>query len=236
MSNILVSNGANKKESSGVKNPQKLAGIVTKADSNLKFLFREFSQLKENLEKMMIGQDGLALWSGEEAYAFFEIAVKNNNNNLADYAYAYNQVSALSNVLTRLYPKIWAGLKSKDGSNVKLNCSILKVPASVDVNAAIVNPSAADYKAKIDLNYTNIEKYFKALSGHLTDAKKCFAGSGWDKNLNSAATRCKNQASYCAKRRKNLTERFRYGIWEAKIYDLEKRVENISKSSDSAGA
>ena len=83
-----------KKETTGIKNKVKARANIEKIDENMYLLAKEIKSLNENLRTMMGGNENGPYWNGVKAKAFYELAVKNLENNIRDYQKAYDRLAA----------------------------------------------------------------------------------------------------------------------------------------------
>lgn len=213
----------------GFKNKNKVSKAIQSADKNLQQIAKIFKSLNENLSAMMKGTEGIAYWSGEEAYAFYKIGVSNNNNNLLDYEAAYKIVEAVNSGLWKQLNMANIPLDSKNGATVKKLYTLNK-PSETIKDSAIVDTKAKDYKSKIEQNYKDLTTYFGKISDDLKQIKKYSKGTGFTKELGKAATRCTNQAKFCTNRRNQLNEYFKYGQYEARLSSLEAKLAALNSS------
>ena len=90
-----------------VKNKDTLKKNVVNINTYMAKIAEELKLLSNNLNTLMKGKDGVAYWDGDDAVRFYNIAVSNLKNDIADYVTARNELE----VLGRIYELVNAGYK-----------------------------------------------------------------------------------------------------------------------------
>ena len=86
---------AKSREKRGVS--KKIKTDVISMAGTLKSLYKDLQDLNAALNEMMKGTNGSGpYWNGRKARVFYTKAVKNLENNIKDYNYAYNVVNSLA--------------------------------------------------------------------------------------------------------------------------------------------
>lgn len=77
-------------ETVGIKKINKMETELKNVNIRLKNLHSDIVALNGALKSFIMGDGTSAYWNGEDAKVWFDKAIKNHNNNIADYKAAYN--------------------------------------------------------------------------------------------------------------------------------------------------
>ena len=96
-------------ETVGIKKINKMEAELKNVNTRLRNLHSDIVALNGALKSFVMGDGTSAYWNGEDAW--FDKAIRNHNNNIADYKAAYNYAVNMDNQLA--FSKAVSKKKSK---------------------------------------------------------------------------------------------------------------------------